>query len=128
MSDVVKRHDATGFAIRITHVTFKRPARGPGLANDGSLVPNITTSSDAIQIPLLDYPTAKMFAARLARTQARTALSRQAARRSATTNAPSSGLSGAADNAFNRERAAVKDHAAATSGTISPSSICSVRV
>lgn len=27
------------------------------------------------------------------------------------------GLSGAADNAFNRERAAVKDHAAATSGT-----------
>nr|QIA97810.1 putative cytochrome C oxidase subunit Via [Teratosphaeria destructans] len=34
--------------------------------------------------------------------------------------ASSSELTGAADNAFNRERAAVKEHAAATSGTSSP--------
>jgi cytochrome c oxidase subunit 6a len=37
-------------------------------------------------------------------------------RRAASTE--SSGLSGAQDNAFNRERQAVKDHAAATSGTL----------
>ncbi|GAB7345951.1 hypothetical protein MBLNU457_4177t1 [Dothideomycetes sp. NU457] len=64
-----------------------------------------------------------MFAARLARTQARTAAFRQVSHRSATTNAPSSGLSGAADNAFNRERAAVKEHAAATSDTWRKASI-----
>lgn len=34
-----------------------------------------------------------------------------------------SGLQGAADNAFNRERQAVKDHAAATSGTYPLSSL-----
>lgn len=44
------------------------------------------------------------------------ALRQLGARRLAST---SEGFSGAADNAFNRERAAVKAHAAATSGTSS---------
>ncbi|GAB7353581.1 hypothetical protein MBLNU459_g4005t2 [Dothideomycetes sp. NU459] len=49
-----------------------------------------------------------MFSRRVA-TQLRSPILRQLGRRQ---------LSGAADNAFNRERAAVKDHAAATSGTV----------
>lgn len=54
-----------------------------------------------------------MFARRAA-TQLRSSVPRQFGRRQLSTE---SGLHGAADNAFNRERAAVKDHAAATSGT-----------
>ncbi|KAF1344747.1 cytochrome c oxidase polypeptide VIa [Delphinella strobiligena] len=54
-----------------------------------------------------------MFARRAA-TQLRSSVPRQLGRRQLSTE---SGLQGAADNAFNRERAAVKAHAAATSDT-----------
>lgn len=60
-----------------------------------------------------------MFTTRVA-SQLRSPILRQLravpARRAAHGAAGESGLSGAADNAFNRERAAVKAHAAATSG------------
>lgn len=56
-----------------------------------------------------------MFARRAAN-QLRSPILRQLGRRQLH-GAGQSGFQGAADNAFNRERAAVKDHAAATSGT-----------
>lgn len=56
-----------------------------------------------------------MFTRRVA-TQLRAPALRQQLGRRQLHGAGESGLSGAADNAFNRERAAVKDHAAATSG------------
>jgi len=59
-----------------------------------------------------------MLAPRLVRTQLRSPILRQLGRRNATTNTPpaTGHLSGATDNAFTRERAAVKAHAAASSG------------
>ena len=58
--------------------------------------------------------TSQRFAAQLRSPAVRTPFQR----RFATTE--SSAFKGAEDNAFNRERKAVKDHAAATSGTYSP--------
>lgn len=55
-----------------------------------------------------------MFTTRAAK-QLRSPILRQLGRRQLH-GAGQSGFQGAADNAFNRERAAVKDHAAATSG------------
>ncbi|KAI5208489.1 hypothetical protein E4T39_01276 [Aureobasidium subglaciale] len=57
-----------------------------------------------------------MFTARAAK-QLRSPILRQLGRRQLH-GAGETGFQGAADNAFNRERAAVKDHAAATSGTL----------
>ena len=54
-----------------------------------------------------------MLSSRLVTRQLRSPILRQLGRRQASGG---STLHGAADNAFNRERAAVKDHAAATSG------------
>lgn len=56
-----------------------------------------------------------MFTTRAAK-QLRSPVLRQLGRRQLH-GAGQSGFQGAADNAFNRERAAVKEHAAATSGT-----------
>lgn len=55
-----------------------------------------------------------MFTTRAAK-QLRSPILRQLGRRQLS-GAGEKGFQGAADNAFNRERAAVKDHAAATSG------------
>jgi len=52
----------------------------------------------------------------LQRTTATPAFRQVAQRRWQTSGIGAKGLEGAADNAFNRERQAVKDHAAATSG------------
>jgi cytochrome c oxidase subunit 6a len=56
-----------------------------------------------------------MFTTRAAK-QLRSPILRQLGRRQLH-GAGQTGFQGAADNAFNRERAAVKEHAAATSGT-----------
>ena len=60
-----------------------------------------------------------MFTNRLVRSQLRSPILRQVGRRQLH-GAGQEGLHGAADNAFNRERAAVKEHAAATSGMHDP--------
>jgi cytochrome c oxidase subunit 6a len=57
--------------------------------------------------------TSQRFAAGLRSPAIRTPFQRRFA------SAESSGFKGAEDNAFNRERKAVKDHAAATSGNLS---------
>lgn len=57
-----------------------------------------------------------MFTTRAAK-QLRSPILRQLGRRQLH-GAGEKGFQGAADNAFNRERAAVKDHAAATSGML----------
>ena len=56
-----------------------------------------------------------MLSRRIAATSLRSPVLRQLGRRQLH-GAGESGLQGAADNAFNRERAAVKEHAAGTSG------------
>ena len=66
-----------------------------------------------------------MFTTRAAK-QLRSPILRQLGRRQLH-GAGEKGFQGAADNAFNRERAAVKDHAAATSG-MSPAARCSAQI
>lgn len=77
----------------------------------------LTSLSRSPQLPFPLYPQhhVTMLSRRLATTQLRSPILRQVGRRQLH-GAGETGLHGAADNAFNRERAAVKEHAAGTSG------------
>ena len=88
----------------------------PSFTTDGQSGVSQKRISIEARSPLSTQPsyTATMFTTRAAK-QLRSPILRQLGRRQLH-GAGEKGFQGAADNAFNRERSAVKDHAAATSG------------